>query len=166
MELLLSRVDINLNIQDESGLTPLHYAAQGITNQCMRLIMDRGADTNIQDKNGLVPLHYAIRWGTTNQCMALLNGGVDTNTQDEDGLAPLHYVFKWGRDADAEVLMALLAREDIDVNLKDSHGATPRDYAIQCGSEKLRATFTNVTGMSFQSNSKDNEDVVFSRSRT
>jgi len=46
-----------LNIRDERGLTPLHYAAMSGNKKLFNVLYQLGADPNIPNLNGVTPLH-------------------------------------------------------------------------------------------------------------
>lgn len=48
------------DIQDGSGMTPLHWAALTGANNCVQYLLAWGADPNMKDTNGCTPLHLAI----------------------------------------------------------------------------------------------------------
>jgi ankyrin repeat protein len=48
-----------LDSRDESGCTPLHFAADRGQLAALALLLDAGADTNARDADGQTPLHYA-----------------------------------------------------------------------------------------------------------
>ena len=49
----------DLNTQDDSGWTPLHWAASKVHNKTAKLLIEEGADVNVVNKDGLAPLDYA-----------------------------------------------------------------------------------------------------------
>jgi ankyrin repeat protein len=49
----------NVNAKDESGWTPLHWAASKVHNNTAKLLIKEGADVNALNKDGLSPLDYA-----------------------------------------------------------------------------------------------------------
>jgi len=51
------------NLKDESGATPLHYAAIHGHRQIVRLLLERGADINATDSRfGANPAGWAIEY--------------------------------------------------------------------------------------------------------
>src|SRR5579871_2665399 len=54
----------NVNVQDESGLTPLFYAITDTDSRydTLRLLLEHGADVNWKNWQGWTPLIYAV-WG-------------------------------------------------------------------------------------------------------
>ena len=51
--------DNNINIKDEYGRTPLHFAARYENEEIAEILIEAGADVNIKDKDGQTPLYYA-----------------------------------------------------------------------------------------------------------
>ena len=49
----------DVNTQDDSGWTPLHWAASKVHNKTAKLLIEEGADINVVNKDGLAPLDYA-----------------------------------------------------------------------------------------------------------
>ncbi len=41
------------------GSTPLHFAAQEVRNECVRALLEGGADVNVRDHADVTPLHIA-----------------------------------------------------------------------------------------------------------
>ncbi|OAA74764.1 Ankyrin repeat-containing domain protein [Akanthomyces lecanii RCEF 1005] len=55
VELLAAQPGINVNIQDEKGLTPLHCAVMSGAQQSIRLLVAAGADPDRANNDGLTP---------------------------------------------------------------------------------------------------------------
>ena len=49
----------DVNAKDESGWTPLHWAASKVHNKTAKLLIKEGADVNVVNIDGLSPLDYA-----------------------------------------------------------------------------------------------------------
>ena len=49
----------DVNAKDESGWTPLHWAASKVHNKTAKLLIKEGADVNAVNKDGLSPLDYS-----------------------------------------------------------------------------------------------------------
>jgi ankyrin repeat protein len=56
---MLSWPDINANIPDDLGQTPVHLAAMCGRGSSLRLLLDKGGDLGILDKNGKSPIQLA-----------------------------------------------------------------------------------------------------------
>ena len=88
---------LNVNAQDEDGLTPLHHAALSGNVRIISLLLESGAIVNIPDKKGLDPLHYAAWQGYMDPVGLLLSGGADANAQSgETRDTPLHLAAQHG----------------------------------------------------------------------
>jgi len=90
---------IDPNIQDDSGETPLHYAAGGGHPDVVKLLLERGADPNVKDYNGRTPLHIAaenchvheVKVLLVDVARVLLDYGADPTIRDNKGRTPLDY---------------------------------------------------------------------------
>ncbi|KAL0156923.1 hypothetical protein M9458_048169, partial [Cirrhinus mrigala] len=49
-----------LNVQDEQGRTPLHWAVEQDQQQSCALLLELGADPNILNSAMMGPLHLAV----------------------------------------------------------------------------------------------------------
>jgi ankyrin repeat protein len=63
VELLLAK-GADVNVKDDIGQTPLHYAAPSWhledSKEVAELLLARGADINAKDENGVTPIHMAL----------------------------------------------------------------------------------------------------------
>ena len=56
--LLLTEYGVDVNVKDNDGLAPLHWAVNRRQVEIVKLLMTEfGADVNIENKNGRTPLH-------------------------------------------------------------------------------------------------------------
>jgi ankyrin repeat protein len=96
---LLISTKADVNIQNNGGLTPAHYALhmskiiESINSLSETIIASDGSvyDINTPDSNGLTPLHIAITKSSYAFEMVefLLNKNACVNTRTPDGLTPL-----------------------------------------------------------------------------
>jgi hypothetical protein len=56
---LLDRMPVDF--QDDSGKTPLHYAAEHHSIRCIELLLKRRAKPDIKCNNGYIPLEIALK---------------------------------------------------------------------------------------------------------
>ena len=49
----------DINLKDELGWTPLHWASSKVHNKTSKFLIKMGAEVNIVNKDGLSPLDYA-----------------------------------------------------------------------------------------------------------
>ncbi|WEW57464.1 hypothetical protein PRK78_002931 [Emydomyces testavorans] len=88
---------LDINQPNVWGESPLIMAAQGCLVNCVRLLLEAGADRNVRQENQQVALHYAglsARSDARRETAALLANEEDAlrthiNSQDEDGRPPI-----------------------------------------------------------------------------
>ena len=113
MKLLLERGDIDPNLSDNDGQTPLLYAVSRLWehgNPCGLFYPTAGHENVIK--------------------MLLERGDVDPNSPNSDGRTPLSFAAEWGPQ---HLVRLLLERWDINPGLPDSSGRTPLSYATMKG---------------------------------
>lgn len=72
----------NPNIQDNDGMTPLHYAVLDSKTEMVQILMQKNANPNIQNNEGATPFHYACKLYTAENSEILrifLLNGADPN---------------------------------------------------------------------------------------
>lgn len=135
---ILDYPDININVTDKGGDSPLH-AATWVGNAGMvstllfinRKRVREGIMLNAQNDYGVTALHYAAKSGRNDCAMLLLKRtDINPNIKDNRGNTPLHEAAKNGR---TEVVTMLLAHPDINPNLRNAAGFTPLQLAMQGG---------------------------------
>lgn len=104
VNLLLDREDyyktnINPNVKDQSGMTPLHWAVKFVNPLIISKLLKKGANLNIQDQYGATPLIFATSMSVrkspylNNEKLQLLPGivqmliaaGTNVNLKNSDG---------------------------------------------------------------------------------
>lgn len=76
-----------LEARDEFGSTPLILAAMYSGEECVRMLLDRGADPNAKNNSDVTPLMNAV-WNETNVRL-VLERGADVNAESVIGNTPL-----------------------------------------------------------------------------
>ena len=76
---------------DNSGLTPLMYAAQCGNHDCVLALLQAGASVLCKDKHGTTSLHLAAASGDTQSVKLLLQYGHQVDCLDSWGWPPLLY---------------------------------------------------------------------------
>lgn len=112
---------MDVNIKDNSGWSPLHYAADRGNNNVVRLLIESRADVNIKSNEGKTPLHIAVQKNKVEIIKLLLKKGANINLSDRLGKTPLHLSL-WNQKAG---LTILLIKNGANVNAKDISGQTP-----------------------------------------
>ena len=104
-------------------MTALVYSAKKGHIDCLRVLLDAGADVNAKNEDGNTSLIYSAKKGHTDCLSALLDAGADVNAKDKNGVTSLMYS---ARNGHSDCLRALLDAE-ADVNAKDNFGKTSLD---------------------------------------
>jgi ankyrin repeat protein len=106
---LLLEKEVDVNVLDKNGKTPLHWAAgrRGY-DSIVKLLLEKGVDVNVLDKNGWTPLHYTAESGEYTTVKLLLKKGADVNAQTKDGKTPL-YLAEANRQDDSIITLLLQA---------------------------------------------------------
>lgn len=132
IELLLSAKNINVNIPDIMGYTPLHNAIRVNNFKIVALILKHKSSEinfNILDRMGNTPLHYIM-----NDCIIINNIDVKIfikntalNIQNSDGDTIIHKMFERGVFLDYK---ELLKEKVVDLFIKNIKGIAPFDMII------------------------------------
>ncbi|OCL01719.1 hypothetical protein AOQ84DRAFT_426547, partial [Glonium stellatum] len=84
--------------KDSDGRTPLSLAAENGYSEanCLKLLLDKGADPDSKDNYGRTPLSWAAQYGQNNNLKLLLDKGADPDFKDNDGRTPLSWAAQLG----------------------------------------------------------------------
>jgi len=124
---LLDKDPGQLGAKDETGRTPLHWAARGANNEVLAYLAEKGADLNALDNNGTAPLHSLASRGNAEGIRALLAKGADIEIQSPDKNTPLHFA-ALGRQVEA---VRLLVELKADIESPNGNGRTPLVLAVR-----------------------------------
>ena len=83
----------SLHIASNTG----HIRQESVANECIRTLIDHGADVNIKDKWGWTSLHYVSIHGNDDCIITLLSNGAHVNIQNKNGGTPLYIASRNGR---------------------------------------------------------------------
>ena len=120
IEALLKR-GCNVNLQDLTGLSPLHVAVENANAKLTELLLKHNANVNAQCEVGETPLMYAVEANLVKNISALLKSGCNTNIQNKYGTTALHLAVTKRSDS-ALVMTQLLVAAGSDFNLKNLNG--------------------------------------------
>lgn len=110
-------------------------AAKNGCVECVRTLLDKGADVNWKDKYGMSPLLAAVYQRRAEIVHLLLDGGADINVTSYDGWTPLLCA---ANSPFGERLAIELVRRGANVNAKSRCGDTALTLAVQMGVEEPR----------------------------
>jgi len=88
-EVLERNSDMDVEIKDEEGRTPLSHAARDEDIEIATILLDRGADVNSVDDTQWTPLMVAAEVGLEAMGCLLLERGANSNACGEEGDTPL-----------------------------------------------------------------------------
>ncbi|MBV9718227.1 MAG: ankyrin repeat domain-containing protein [Candidatus Eremiobacteraeota bacterium] len=110
----------------DDGFTPLHLAAFFAKAECVRALIDTGADVDAQARNSMAvrALHSAVTARSLPCVELLLEGGADPNARQTRGYTPLHSAVNSG---DAAIERALLDG-GADPTLRADDGREVEDF--------------------------------------
>ena len=86
---LINRENLDLNLQDEFGVTLLHHAAIDGSYRCLNFLLSRGAEVDVTDNRDWTPLHYTVFHGHTRCAVFLIISGADVEAETSDFLKPI-----------------------------------------------------------------------------
>jgi ankyrin repeat protein len=129
---LLVRAGADVNAVDEEGWTPLNWLCwfwdKGFKelgdrcNECLRRLLESGADVRLRDSEERTALHHAARLDLVGVAGELLNRGADPNSQDRRGFSPL-------MGAQSREMAEVLLSRKADPGLRDGRSFTAVDHA-------------------------------------
>ena len=123
-----------INISNEYGEAPLHFASRIGQNEIARFLLNKGADVNVQNNSKQTPLHITCKkHDSVELVQILLNKGADVNVRDNSEQTPLHIACKH----DSIKLVQILLNKGADVNVRDNSEQTPLHIACEHDSVEL-----------------------------
>jgi ankyrin repeat protein len=91
----LLSVGADVNVKDDNGWTPLHWASNQGHVQVFKELVDHGADIDAEDPDGWTPLHWACFKSNVALVNELLSRGANTeakaNARGQKHNTPLHW---------------------------------------------------------------------------
>ena len=122
----------NINAQDADGTTPLMHAVVNAGADCVKLLLDKGADPNLSNKAGATALMWAVN--DLKKVQLLLAKGANVNAVSKDEKSPLRLALNLPNPM--PVVKALFAK-GANVNQADKRGFTPLMFAGFSGNLEL-----------------------------
>ncbi|KAI9774470.1 MAG: hypothetical protein M1839_001703 [Geoglossum umbratile] len=140
--------------KDNSGQTPLRWAAEKGHSTALRLLLERGGvDANIKDGYGWAQLSFAAWRGNEAVVQLLLeHEGINVDSRDNAGRTPLSQAAVRGHE---KVVRLLLEHESVDPDSKDEDGWTPLSRAVVGDREVVVQLLLEKEGV--DPDSKDND---------
>lgn len=79
----------DINMQDDEGRTPLHYAAAHDHTRIAQVLVDGKADVEKLDSKNNTPLHYACGYGRLDLVDILLRADANVQAENQNGKKPI-----------------------------------------------------------------------------
>ena len=112
---------VNLNAQDEDGLTAMHWASREGHLAFVKFLCERGADVNLKSNEGQSALHEAIIKGHTSVAKHLLkNKATDIEQHGGFGETPLILAARHG----CPTILDALLKSGTDLSAKNKNNNT------------------------------------------
>jgi ankyrin repeat protein len=126
-----------INIKDENGRTPLHFAATEGNLEAARFLLDNDAVVDTQDNWKSTPLLLAISeeplvLDRASVVTLLIENGANIHGKDNAGNTPLHMAALGQTE-----IVQLLLEHGADVNAINDAGETPLHKAVQYPEYKI-----------------------------
>lgn len=131
----LLETEPDVDIQDNSGNTPLHSAAKNHEN-IVRLLIEKKADIDATSDDGKTPLIVAAENGKHEIVLLLINNGANVHLKDEYEWTALHHAAFSGSDKSTRMLL----QQGADVNIKGASERTP----LHCAASRGHITVVRV----------------------
>jgi ankyrin repeat protein len=164
VKMLLGHPNIDVNIKDVFGLTPLCHA-YGVNLKIFAMLLEHSdVDVNADEGNGFTLLHLAsyeddacmehfepilsvsYKNVNTEKCLRMLlrHPAINVNFVNKCGECPLHVACRNGLEL---VIKMLLGHPKIDVNVKDEDGRAPLHSACKYSNEGAVRILLNHPGV-------------------
>lgn len=130
---VIEKPEIDVNVRDKDGNTPLHWAAKRKLNEVVKPLLDRKADPNllIPDKK-VSPLGIAVFHDNRDMVAMLLDAGANPNIHTFQGRTALIVAASLGHD----VVVGMLLAKGADINAQNDQGNTALMIAASNGKNK------------------------------
>ncbi|CAH0051280.1 unnamed protein product [Clonostachys solani] len=121
VQILLLRVDVDVNTTDKEGRTPLSWVAAAGHEEVMELLLAHpGIDINLSDKLKRTPLMWATTKNNEPVALRLIQETADVSASDHDGITALHLAAEGGQEGPTRILLD----HGASIDAKDHNGRT------------------------------------------
>lgn len=138
VEELIKSAEVSVDAPGAQDRTALQRACGGNQLECVKLLLDLGADKNKTDKAGRTPLHWASIGGHVEVVEHLLSLDVNTSLQTSSGQTALHSAIDGDK---VDVVKCLIGSHEsgktLNFELKDKEGKTAFELAKDKGNKEV-----------------------------
>jgi ankyrin repeat protein len=151
LKLLLDKNALLVNLEDNRGWTPLHWAVVGQQKEVVIFLVSKGAVVKVSDNNDRTPLHYAAYYGFRYIAEFLIEQGAIADAKAIGGASPLH----WAATGDQTTMGEFLISKGADIHAKCNAEITPLYWTVFRGnidftklliSHGAKVNFADYTG--------------------
>ena len=127
------------------GHTPLHFAAYSGSAECVKYLLDAGADFNSVTESNVTPIYLAAKSGSVGSLELLIEKGADINgLNDLSGSTPLMAAAKYGHIE----AIKYLYKKGADTNILNKNDETALIIAVKASQQEcvklLAMTTVNI----------------------
>lgn len=134
--LLANKADPNST--NDSGWTPLHWAAMSGDNDIIALLVAANANANVAEHSGgKTPLHLGAIFGHLETVKLLVANHADLNAKNRNGETPLQMAVYEGIGNQVKETVEFLLASKADPNTRNNSGETPLHNAAWYGDTNL-----------------------------
>lgn len=126
--------DINVNMIDQHGETPLFDCARKGKLEIAKLLITRFASVNVENRQGELPIHLASHKGDLDMIKLLIESGSYLNKKTMEDKLPVHYAIAGGR---VNVIPFILKESKQTWFIKDSYGNSLMHHATKTSSVQI-----------------------------
>jgi len=145
LEYVLGASNLPIDCRDGGGGTALHLAAFHGSDDCVKLLLSKGANAKLRDDRGDNALHY----GVDSKALSIIEMLVEAGTPivaNHKGESPIDLAIAKGHDDIAELLRKYQATGDYDgghdlSRVDEIHEVVSSDLPFRFGSRENRYTF-------------------------
>lgn len=153
----------SINVQDEKGLTALHWCASHNNKIILLRLLQHNANPNIKDRIGHTPLHIAIIHKHLTIVEALLMNDADPNILDSRSRNSLHLaVILQFKEAYQPLLKS---GATIDQKIYEEVSANSKIDALKLWFNSSRISFNNVRKLKNKKRESTESKYVYSESK-
>lgn len=122
-------IGVDLNVEDNEGLTPLYKALKSVNNETAKMLVHAGAKYDGVSSTGNTMIHNAVIKGDLDVLQSLIKLGAQVDALNSDGVTPLYKAAETSNQAAIDAL--IIGNADID--FKSQHGRSLLQIAVHRG---------------------------------
>jgi uncharacterized protein len=106
-ELVVRMIEKGADV-NQTGWTPLHYAATAGHVQLIKILLDKHAYIDAESPNKTTPLMMAAHYGTSGAVKLLLEEGADPSLKNELGLSAIDFALQAKKQDSVDIISAFI----------------------------------------------------------